>query len=52
MNIVIKTKATGDVLGLKEAIIMRIEDIVDVESVDIIEKENENAENHTTANDS
>ena len=42
MLIIIKTKDTDNIIGLKEEIALRLEDIVDVEFLDVKEGGDEN----------
>lgn len=42
MKIIITTKETDNIIGLKEAISMRLEDLVGIVRIDIEEKENGN----------
>ena len=47
MKIVITVKETENIIGLKEAIAMRLEDLVGIVRIDVKEKEKENYENHS-----
>lgn len=40
MKIIITTKETDNIIGLKEAVAMRLEDLVGIVRIDIEEKEN------------
>lgn len=42
MKIIITTKETDNIIGCKEAIAMRLEDLVDIVRIDIEEKERGN----------
>ena len=42
MKIIITVKETDNVIGLKEAVAMRLEDLVGIVRIDIEEKENKN----------
>ena len=42
MKIIITTKETDNIIGLKEAVAMRLEDLVGIVRIDIEEKEREN----------
>ena len=42
MKIIITTKETDNIIGLKEAVAMRLEDLVGIVRIDIEEKENRN----------
>lgn len=42
MKIIITIKETDNTIGLKEAVAMRLEDLVDIVRIDIEEKEREN----------
>lgn len=42
MKIIITVKETDNIIGLKEAVAMRLEDLVDIVRIDIEEKEKEN----------
>ena len=42
MEIIITVKETDNIIGLKEAIAMRLEDLVGIVRIDIEEKEKEN----------
>lgn len=42
MKIVITVKETGNIIGLKEAVAMRLEDLVGIVRIDVEEKEKEN----------
>ena len=39
MKLIITTKETDNIIGLKEAVAMRLEDLVDIVRIDIEEKE-------------
>lgn len=41
MQIVIKTKDTDNIIGLKEDIAMRLEGVVDIERIDVIDDRKE-----------
>lgn len=41
MQIVIKTKDTDNIIGLKEDIAMRLEGVVDIERIDVIDDRRE-----------
>lgn len=45
MKIIITTKETDNIIGLKEAIAMRLEDLVGIVRIDIEEKERVNEHN-------
>ena len=42
MEIIITVKETDNIIGLKEAVAMRLEDLVGIVRIDIEEKEKEN----------
>lgn len=42
MKIIITTKETDNIIGLKEAVAMRLEDLVGIVRIDVKEKEKEN----------
>ena len=42
MKIIITTKETDNIIGLKEAIAMRLEELVGIVRIDVEEKEKEN----------
>lgn len=42
MKIIITTKETDNIIGLKEAVAMRLEDLVGIVRIDVEEKEKEN----------
>lgn len=42
MKLIITTKETDNIIGLKEAVAMRLEDLVDIVRIDVEEKEKEN----------
>ena len=42
MKIIITVKETDNIIGLKEAIAMRLEDLVGIVRIDVEEKEKEN----------
>ena len=42
MKIIITVKETENIIGLKEAVAMRLEDLVGIVRIDIEEKENKN----------
>lgn len=42
MKIIITVKETDNIIGLKESVAMRLEDLVDIMRIDIEEKENKN----------
>ena len=42
MKIIITVKETDNIIGLKEAVAMRLEDLVGIMRIDIEEKEKEN----------
>ena len=42
MKIIITLKETDNIIGLKEAVAMRLEDLVGIVRIDIEEKENRN----------
>lgn len=41
MQIVIKTKDTDNIIGLKEDIAMRLEGVIDIERIDVIDDRRE-----------
>lgn len=42
MKIIITVKETDNIIGLKEAVAMRLEDLVDIVRIDVEEKERKN----------
>ena len=42
MKIIITTKETDNIIGLKESVAMRLEDLVGIVRIDVEEKEKEN----------